>query len=122
MPFIHLKYYPSHRQQTAYVGVYPKRDQVRIVGREHTFEYIHGRRFGGAAHCKNCGVHIFGNIYGPDPAVFDKLPPERREIALQVYHKNMALQPVNVRAIEGLDLKSMHIERTDCGTDGYVLD
>lgn len=110
------------RQQTAYVGVYPKRDQVQIVGREHTFEYLHGRKFGSAVHCKYCGVHVFGNIYGPDPSVFDKLQPERREIVLEIYHKNMALQPVNVRTITGLDLKSIHVERTDCGTDGYVLD
>jgi hypothetical protein len=106
----------------AYIGVYPTRDQVRILGREHTFEYTHGRRFGGAAHCKDCGVYIFGNVYGPDPSVFDKLPPERREVVLQIYHKNMALQPVNVRAIEGLDLKSIYVERTDSGTEGYMLD
>ncbi|KAM3514722.1 hypothetical protein MY11210_001693, partial [Beauveria gryllotalpidicola] len=61
------------------VRVYPTRDQARILGREHTFEYIHGR----------------SNIYGPDPSVFDKLAPERRVVVLEIYHKNMALQPVN---------------------------
>ncbi|OAA72933.1 Mss4-like protein [Akanthomyces lecanii RCEF 1005] len=108
--------------RTAYIGVYPTRDQVRILGREHTFEYIHGRRYGGAPHCKDCGVSVFGSIYGPDPSVFDKLAPERRAVVLEVYHKNMALQPVDVRTIEGLDLSSITVERSDEGTEGYVLD
>lgn len=108
--------------QIAYIGVYPTRDQVRISGRNETFEYRHGRGFGGAAYCKHCGVHIYGNVYGPDPSVFDKLPPERREVVLKIYHKNMSLQPVNVRSIEGVDLSTIHIERSDEGTEGYVLD
>lgn len=67
-------------------------------------------------------VSVFGSIYGPDPSVFDKLAPERRAVVLEVYHKNMALQPVNVRTIEGLDLSSITVERSDEGTEGYVLD
>ncbi|KAM3451319.1 hypothetical protein NHJ6243_009617 [Beauveria neobassiana] len=108
--------------RTAYIGVYPTRDQVRILGRKDTFEYIHGKRYSGVSHCKDCGVYVFKNIYGPDPSVFDKLAPERRAVVLEIYHKNMALQPVNVRTIEGLDLKSIKVERSDSGTDGYVLD
>jgi hypothetical protein len=65
---------------------------------------------------------VFSNIYGPDPSIFDKLPPERREKALEMYHKNMALQPLNVRTIEGLDLRSIKVERDNCGTEGYALD
>ena len=65
---------------------------------------------------------MFTNIYGPPISIFDRLPPERKEVALQTYHKNMQLQPLNVRAMEGVELFSLVIARTDEGTDGYVLD
>ncbi|KAK5991546.1 hypothetical protein PT974_09830 [Cladobotryum mycophilum] len=108
----------------AYIGVYPTKDQVRIYGADDTFEYRSGRKFGGSTFCRTCGVHVFGNIYGPPISIFDKLPPERRELALGVYHKNMKLKPLNVRTLDNLDLASLRplIKREDEGTDGYVLD
>lgn len=108
--------------QNAYIGVYPTRSNVRIHGREHTFEYLHGSKFSGSAHCITCGVLVFSNIYGPPLSIFDKLPPGRKEAALAVYHKNMAIQPLNVRAMKGLDIGSLQIDKTDEGTEGYVLD
>jgi hypothetical protein len=65
---------------------------------------------------------VFTDIYGPPISVFDKLPPERKEAALRVYHKNMQLQPLNVRAMEGVDLSTLDIKRTDDGTKGYELE
>ena len=73
-------------------------------------------------HCKSCGVHVFSNMYGPPISVFDRLPPERKENALKVYHENMRLQPLNARAMEGVDLSVLKIRRTDEGTEGYQLD
>lgn len=108
--------------QTAYIGVYPTKDKVRIHGRENTFEYLTGRKFGGAALCKTCGVHVFGNVYGPPITVFDKLPPERKEFALGVYHKNMNMQPLNVRSMNGFNSSSLNIKRSDEGTEGYELE
>jgi hypothetical protein len=67
-------------------------------------------------------MHVFSNVHGPPISVFDGLPPERKEKALKVYHQNMRLQPLNARAMEGVDLSSLEIKRTDCGTDGYELD
>lgn len=72
-------------------------------------------------HCKTCGVTVFNNVYGPPVSVFDSLPPERKEKVLEMYWKNMALQPLNVRALDGVDLESLEIERTDEGAEGYVL-
>ena len=60
-------------------------------------------------------------MYGPPLSVFDRLPPERKERALEVYRRNMALQPLNVRALEGVELETLQIERSDEGTEGYVL-
>ncbi|KAK3313321.1 hypothetical protein B0H66DRAFT_628999 [Apodospora peruviana] len=107
--------------RNAYIGVYPTKDQVKIHGREHTFEYLYGRKFNGTAHCKTCGVAVFSNVYGPPLSVFDSLPAERKERVMAVYRKNMALQPLNVRAIDGLDIELLQIKRTDEGTEGYVL-
>ena len=36
--------------------------------------------------------------------------------------KMLDMQPVNVRALEGVDLKKLKIVRSDEGTEGYVLD
>lgn len=108
----------------AYIGIYPTKDNVRIYGRDRVFEYLTGGKFTGSTYCKTCGVHVFSNIYGPPISVFDKLPPERKERALAVYHKNMAMQPLNVRAIEGVKVDTFQslIKREDEGTDGYELD
>lgn len=78
---------------------------------------------GSVVHCKKCGVQVFTNIYGPPITVFDKLPPERKAHALEVYHKNMSLQPLNVRAMEGfqqLPSEGLAIKRSDEGTEGYA--
>jgi len=72
-------------------------------------------------HCKTCGVLVFNNVYGPPISVFDSLPPERKERVMAVYWKNMALQPLNVRALDDVDLEFLKVERTDEGTEGYTL-
>jgi hypothetical protein len=77
---------------------------------------------GSAVHCKTSRVQVFTNLYGPPITVFDKLPPERKAHALEVYHKNMSLQPLNLRAFEGFQLLSetTNINRSDQGTEGYA--
>ncbi|KAI7779142.1 hypothetical protein LA080_001304 [Diaporthe eres] len=112
----------------AYIGVYPTRDQVRIHGRERGWEYgglkaeLGALKMGSVVHCKTCGVQVFTNLYGPPTTVFDKLSPERKAYALEVYHKNTSLQPLNVRAVEGFQLLSetININRSDEGTEGYA--
>ncbi|UKZ94678.1 uncharacterized protein TrAFT101_009530 [Trichoderma asperellum] len=110
--------------RTAYIGIYPSKDAVRMYGRDRVFEYLTGGKFTGATYCKTCGVHVFSNIYGPPISVFDKLPAEKKERALAVYHKNMSIQPLNVRAMNDLDLDAIRslIKREDEGTEGYNLD
>jgi hypothetical protein len=97
---------------------------VRIYGRDRVFEYSTGGKFTGCTHCKTCGVHLFSNIYGPPISVFDKLPLDRKERALAVYHKNMSIQPLNVRAMDDVNLGALRplIKREDEGTEGYELE
>ncbi|KAH0492000.1 hypothetical protein TgHK011_003400 [Trichoderma gracile] len=108
----------------AYIGAYPVKDNVRIYGRDRVFEYLTGGNFSGTTFCKTCGVHVFSNVYGPPISVFERLPPERKEKALAVYHKNMAMQPLNVRAMEGIKIDNLRplIKREHEGTQGYELD
>lgn len=85
-------------------------------------EYRSGRRFIGRVHCVECGVHVYDNVYGPPITVFDKLPPERKSQALQVYNRNLNIIPLNLRSMVGVDLTKTRIARTDDGTRGYELD
>ncbi len=58
------------------------------------------------------------NVHGPPQAIIDRLPAERRAMI----KKNLDLQPVNVRLLGGLDLRTVEVKRTDEGTEGYKLD
>ena len=108
--------------KNAYIGVQPTRDQVTISGRDNTFEYCYGQKYTGLAHCGTCGVLVYKTIYGPPITIFDRLPVERRERALAVYFRNMELQPLNVRTLEGTNIDSLLIQRSNDGTEGYELD
>ncbi|KAF4505953.1 hypothetical protein G6O67_007848 [Ophiocordyceps sinensis] len=110
--------------RNAYIGVYPTKDQVTVHGREHGFEYYGikaeatGRKWSSTVHCKTCGVFVLNVIYGPPLSIFDKLAPDRKAHALEVYYKNTSLLPLNVRALRG-SYESIDIQRSDEGTEGY---
>ncbi|KAG8166801.1 hypothetical protein KVR01_002490 [Diaporthe batatas] len=122
----HMSKVISHKE--AYIGVYPTKDQVQIYGREKGWEYsglraeLGSLKMGSVTHCRRCGVHVFTDIWGPPITIFDKLPPERKAHALEVYHKNISLLPLNVRAVEGFKLlsESLTIKRSDEGAEGYA--
>ncbi|KND87080.1 hypothetical protein TOPH_08254 [Tolypocladium ophioglossoides CBS 100239] len=107
--------------RNANVGVYPAKDQVRIRGREHAVEYLHGRKYRSGSHCGTRGVSVFGTQYGPPLRVFDSVPPERLEHVMSVYHKDMNMSPLNVRAIKGLDLASIQINGSE-GCSASTMD
>lgn len=102
--------------------MYPNKRQVQISGAENTFEYRKPPYYSGICHCKTCGVMVYSSIYGPPITVFDKLPPERKERALAAYARNLELKPLNVRAMEGVKLELLAIQRSDEGTEGYSLE
>lgn len=107
--------------QKAYIGVYPEKDQVSIHGKEHTAEHQFGKKYGGDHYCKTCSVFVFATVYGPPLSVFDKVPPERKEHVMAVYHKNMNMLPLNVRCLEGLDISALNINKFDYGDEDYEL-
>jgi len=101
------------------MGVYPTRDLVHTHGREHTQEYRWGNKYGGSPFCTTCGVNVFANVYGPPQSVLDAIPPARKERAMALYHKNMNLQPLNVRALDGINLGELDVAKHNTGTEGY---
>jgi len=101
------------------MGIYPTRDQVRIHGREHTREYKYGSGYGGWPFCATCGVNVYANVYGPPQSVLDAVPVERKERAMAVFRRNMSLQPLNVRVLDGVDVTKLNVVRNNVGTDGY---
>lgn len=58
------------------------------------------------------------NVHGPPQEVIDRLPEERKAMVA----KNLDLKPVNVRALDGVDLSLLKIVRSDEGTEGYERD
>ncbi|KAI0113683.1 Mss4-like protein [Nemania sp. FL0031] len=108
--------------RTGFIGVYPTKDQVKLHGQEHTVEYLYGRRYTGITFCKICGVYVFSIVHGPPLSIFDGVPTERRDHVMYIYQKNINLQPLNVRAMEGVDMGCLEVNRRDEGTEGYELD
>ena len=83
---------------------------------------MNGRKWGSVVHCKTCGVFVFTNIYGPPISIFDKLAPERKAIALETYHRNIKLLPLNVRTMENFECVhgELSINKVDEGAEGYA--
>lgn len=104
--------------QNAWVGIYLRPSEVKVTGAEHLTDYRFGRRFMGHPFCKTCGVHVVINVYGPPQHVIDRLPEDRKKMVA----KKLDLKPVNVRALDGVDLSLLKIERSDEGTHGYERD
>ncbi|KAF0331916.1 glutathione-dependent formaldehyde-activating gfa [Colletotrichum asianum] len=99
------------------IGVYPHQSQVTIIGKDSTREYQFGRKFNGAPFCKICGVHCFGNLYGPPQSIVDRLPEAKKEFV----RKQLEIQPLNVRVLNEVDWEELDIKWANEGTEGYAL-
>ncbi|KAK3501453.1 hypothetical protein B0T13DRAFT_446581 [Neurospora crassa] len=114
----------------AFVGMYPMKDYVVFSDEAYTetFEYLYNQRAHGLRHCVTCGVMVFMTVYGP-PDLAERLKhleeqdPERYEAAKKIIEGKLKVQPVNLRTLERVDWYEIRqrIERTDTGTEGYVL-
>lgn len=57
-------------------------------------------------------------LHGPPQSVVDNLPLEKQEIVKQ----KLAIVPIRVAVLDGVEWADLKIERTDEGTEGYVVD
>lgn len=118
------------KPQDAFVGMYPMSDYVIFSDEAYTetFEYLYNQRAHGLRHCVTCGVMVFMIVYGPPDLVerlknLEEQDHERYKVVKKIAEGKLKLQPVNLRTLERVDWYGIRqrIERTDVGTEGYVL-
>jgi hypothetical protein len=66
--------------------------------------------------CKVCGVQVYMHVYGP------KFKEEWSEETRKMVRGKCEIVPVRVAALEGVKWDELKVERSDEGTEGYVLD
>ncbi|ROV93466.1 hypothetical protein VPNG_09633 [Cytospora leucostoma] len=101
----------------AAISIYPDRDQAVLVGKENTTTYAFGRKFNQAPFCKTCGVACYGVTVGPPQEVIERLPEEKKAFVERLRR----IQPLYVRAMNGVEWDEIRIERNDDGTQGYEV-
>ncbi|KAJ4387452.1 hypothetical protein N0V93_008044 [Gnomoniopsis smithogilvyi] len=101
----------------AATSIYPDKDQVLLCGRDNTTTYAFGRKFNQTPFCKTCGVAIYGVAVGPPQSIVDKLPEEKQKFVEQ----QRRIQPLYVRAMNGVDWDNIKVQRNDEGTEGYTV-
>lgn len=106
-----------HELQNALIGIYPDKDQVTILGKENTTPYGFGQKFNGWPFCKTCGVHCYGIAIGPPQELVDSWPEARQKMV----EKIRRIQTVNIRTLHGVEWDQIKVERSDEGTEGYVV-
>ncbi|CAI7639643.1 unnamed protein product [Penicillium discolor] len=104
-------------QRNANICIYPHRDSVSIHGKENTTEYLFQRRFNGHCFCRICGIHVYMKLHGPPKAVVDKLPSEKQKMVREM----LAIVPVRLSILDGVEWSDCHVKRSDEGTAGYVI-
>lgn len=88
-----------------------------LLGKENTTIYAFGRKFNQAPFCKTCGVACYGVTVGPPQALVDKLPESKQKFV----EMQRRIQPLYVRAMNGVEWNTIKIERNDEGTGGYEV-
>ncbi|TKW55792.1 hypothetical protein CTA1_4255 [Colletotrichum tanaceti] len=109
---------PKPNFQNGFIGVYPHRSLVTLAGKDQTQDYKFGRGFNGSPFCRICGVHCFGNLYGPPAEVVGRLPEATQEFV----RKQLEIQPINIRVLDGVEWDKIDIKWKNEGTEGYFLD
>ncbi|PWY94650.1 hypothetical protein BO94DRAFT_582038 [Aspergillus sclerotioniger CBS 115572] len=105
-------------QRNANTCMYPNQTQVTLQGEENLVEYRFGRRFTGHRFCGVCGVPVGMKLHGPPQSVVDRLPAAKQEMVRQ----NLAIMPLRVGILDGVEWSDLKVERSDEGTEGYVVD
>ncbi|KAK1984765.1 glutathione-dependent formaldehyde-activating enzyme [Colletotrichum cereale] len=103
--------------RNGFIGVYPHQSEVTLSGKDQTQDYRFGRGFNGWPFCRTCGVHCFGNLYGPPAEIVARLPEARQEFV----RRQLEIQPVNIRVLDGVEWDRINITWSNDGVVGYVL-
>lgn len=101
----------------AAVSIYPDRDQVLLVGEDSTTAYAFGRRFNQDHFCATCGVACYKIPVGPPPEVVERFPEDKKAFV----EKMRRIRQLSVRTMNGVEWDEITIDKTDEGTEGYVV-
>ncbi|GJC78865.1 hypothetical protein ColLi_01703 [Colletotrichum liriopes] len=86
--------------------------RVTLVGQDQTQEYKFGREFNGSPFCRICGVHCFGNLYGPPKDIVARLPEAKQEFV----RKQLEVRPLNIRVLDDVEWDKINITWSNEGT------
>jgi len=90
---------------------------VTYGGTENITEYRFGRKFIGHCFCTMYGVQIYMKVHGPPKKVFERLPVARQE----ALRRNFEALPVRLAVLNDFEWDILKIEKSDVGTEGYVM-
>lgn len=78
--------------------------------------YRFDRGWVGHPFCKVCGVQVYMKVFGPP--VKESWGEEMRKMVKE----KCEIFPVRLAVLEGVEWGKMKVERSDEGTEGYVVD
>ncbi|KAI0834379.1 Mss4-like protein [Hypoxylon sp. FL0890] len=102
--------------QNAYFWIYPSKSQVTIVGASHFNYYSFGRGIWKKSFCRTCGVPIHNHIDDYTPEQIAELPEDKRQWTID----HLDWSPINLRALDGVDLSERPIKRIEGSKLGYA--
>ena len=105
-----------HPTQNGNASLYPTQSYVHITGAENTTMYRFAKGWVGHPFCKTCGVQVYMKVFGPE--VKESWSDEMRTMVAA----KCRIVPVRVAVLEGVERGSLKVERSDEGTEGYVID
>jgi hypothetical protein len=78
--------------------------------------FLFEKKYVGHPFCKVFGVQVYMHIYGP------KFKEEWNEEMRKMVREKCEIVPVRVAVLEGVEWDELKVDRSDEGTEGYVLD
>ncbi|KXJ92241.1 glutathione-dependent formaldehyde-activating enzyme [Microdochium bolleyi] len=98
---------------------YPSANEVSIQGEDNVTFHRFNLGVWGKGFCKTCGVYLYGKHYPLPEEVVAKMSEEAKKWTVGGAH----LRPLNMRILNGLDLKELNLGHTEGYTNipgGYV--
>ncbi|KAI1376993.1 Mss4-like protein [Hypoxylon crocopeplum] len=95
--------------RNGYLWIYPSKSQVSVVGTGSMGHYSFGRGIWRKTFCRTCGVPIHNHIDDYTPEQIAALPEHLRQWTTE----HLEWSPVNVRALDGVNLGELNVRRVD---------
>jgi hypothetical protein len=97
-------------QQGGFVWLYPQSQELTIQGRDNVSLYKFGNKTWRKLFCKTCGVNVGSEV---NPDLTEDEVAALPEVYRQFRSKHINTQPLNLRVVNGLDVKTLKPGRGD---------